>query len=106
MKGSVRRLMEHGIELARQLFPFGSGVGFRFRTIRAGEILPPLGHDPRQPAPAEHVSVIVGPPSGGELPQPVYWCRFKSLTGEEFETRNFTDPGRPAEFRPLEEVEP
>lgn len=100
----------HGIELDGEQFLFGarSDAGFQFRTCRAGEFLPPLQPDSREPVPARSIPLDVPNErywrdEGGRKvgPQPLYFCRFESLFGERWETRNPPDPTAAPEIRRL-----
>jgi hypothetical protein len=87
--------VEHGVEVSDKLHTWEDR---QFRTMRAGEEIPPL-HDSIG-LPVGLSPIVVGVKltewSDDSL---VYWTRFENLLGERFEVRNFPDPTRRAEFR-------
>jgi hypothetical protein len=97
----------HGVEIVcsngSKRMTFGSDDeerGLQFRTLEVSEVIPPL--DPAEPRAAV-------PPSGidtvglsleefnalGDLQERIYWCRFGSLYGDRWETRNSSDGRKP-----------
>ncbi len=74
-------------------------MGARYRTISAGETLPP-GYPNWRPIERQaHPALTVDVLNPG--PDLVYWTRFSNVFGDRFEVLNYPDPARPAVFRRL-----
>ncbi len=89
--------VEHGVSIGDREFPFGGDPGMQFTTIRAHEFLPALDHGAVDPIPSRCISLPIKLVDCEGSP-PVYWCRFESVFGEKWDTRNPTDPTQPAEL--------
>lgn len=97
--------IEHGVECGGVDHEFGGGM--QFRTARAGEFLPPLDQATRQPVPSQFLSVVIAErelPARWRSSGRTYWARFENVFGEQFETRNPTDPRQPAAFMRMEQL--
>jgi len=86
--------VEHGVEVAGKLHTWEDR---QWRTMRAGEAIPPMFDTIGQPVSLS--PIVVGVKKSEWSEDIVYWTRFENLLGERFEVRNFPDPTRPAEFR-------
>jgi hypothetical protein len=94
--------IEHGVQVGKKRFPW---IG-QYRTMRAGEQIPPMLDSIGKPI--QLVPLYVGVPldewtDDGDV---VYWTRFENLLGERFEVRNYPDPNRSAEFQRLARPDP
>jgi hypothetical protein len=88
--------VEHGIEVAGAPYTWEDR---QWRTMRAGEAIPPIPDPIRQPVPDSPLVIGVKLTEWNE--DIIYWTRFENLLGERFEVRNPPDATRPAEFRRL-----
>jgi hypothetical protein len=92
--------VEHGVTVDAKEYVFGAQeTGFMFRTIQPGEYLPPRPVGSSDPAPPAALTVRV-PKSdlaGGMPAEVIYWCRYETLFGERWETRNSSDPTKSPE---------
>lgn len=88
--------VEHGVEVAGELHTWGDR---QYRSIAAGEELPPMLDTIGQPVSLTPLAVGVKLAEWNDGEGLVYWSRFENLLGERFEVRNYPDPTRPAEFR-------
>ena len=89
--------VEHGVEVAGRRYPW---IGL-YRTMRAGEAIPPMFDSIGQPVSLSPIVVGVKLTEWTDENDVVYWTQFENLLGERFEVRNFPDPKRAAEFRPV-----
>ena len=90
--------VEHGIRTDEHEYTSG-GERTRYRTLSADEAVPAgFPEAGGTLAPLE----VQGPHEQGEV---VYWSRFSNVFGERFETRNYWDASKPAEFLPLHQPE-
>jgi hypothetical protein len=94
--------IEHGVQVGNKRFPW---IG-QYRTMRAGEQIPPMLDSIGQPI--QLVPLYVGVPldEWTDKADVVYWTRFENLLGERFEVRNYPDPNRPADFERLPPASP
>jgi hypothetical protein len=86
--------VEHGVEVAGRLHTW---EGRQWRTMRAGEAIPPMFDTIGQPVSLS--PIVVGVKKLEWSDDIVYWTRFENLLGERLEVRNFPDFTRPAEFQ-------
>jgi len=90
--------VEHGIEVSERPRTWND---WQWRSMRAGEFIPPRDAGSTQPVPSEAIVVAVKLAEWGEGRGRVYWSRFENLLGERFEVRNYADATRASEFRRL-----
>ncbi|MGA9313613.1 MAG: hypothetical protein WBV77_03180 [Solirubrobacteraceae bacterium] len=95
--------IEHGVEVWGQVWPFGGQQTRQFRTIQPGASIPPVANGEEVP---DDLIVKHIPEhsfyADDEVPEEVvYWCRYESLFGERWETRNSSDSTKPPEIRRL-----
>ncbi|HEX4483315.1 MAG TPA: hypothetical protein VH081_05965 [Solirubrobacteraceae bacterium] len=86
--------VEHGIEIAGKSYTWND---WQWRSMRAGEFIPPLSPASTQPVPEGEIVVLV-PALEWERRTLVYWSRFENLLGDRFEVRNYDDPRAPSRF--------
>jgi hypothetical protein len=86
--------VEHGIDVAGTPHTWENR---QWRTMRAGEAIPPIPDPIRQPVPDSPLVIGVRLTDWDE--DITYWTRFENLLGERFEVRNPPDATTPAEFR-------
>lgn len=94
--------IEHGVEVwgTEWLFQRGS----QFRSVQPGASIPPSPEG--EELPGELLEKRI--PEGSFYPDDevpddvVYWCRYESLFGDRWETRNSNSPFVPPEIRRLE----
>jgi hypothetical protein len=86
--------VEHGVDVAGTPHTWENR---QWRTMRAGEAIPPIPDPIRQPVPDSPLVIGVRLTEWDEAI--IYWTRFENLLGERFEVRNPPDATRPAEFR-------
>jgi hypothetical protein len=91
--------VEHGVDVGRIRYPW---IG-QYRTMRAGEQIPPMLDSIGTPVQLRPIQVGV-PLDKWNADDYRYWTRFENLLGERFEVLNFPDPNRPAEFKRLSET--
>jgi hypothetical protein len=100
--------IEHGVEVGERQHLLGNGeAGFQYRTCQAGEFLPPLPPNSTHRVPAQGILLEIPNAefwTGGldrENPptEIVYFCRYESLFGERWETRNSSNPAKPPEIK-------
>jgi hypothetical protein len=86
--------VEHGVEVAGKLHTWEDR---QWRTMRAGEAIPPMFDAIGQPVSIS--PIVVGVKLADWNEDIIYWARFENLLGERFEVRNPPDPTKAAEFR-------
>lgn len=99
--------IEHGVEVWGREWAFGGELSRQYRSIQPGATIPPTGPggDPSDSVIVKHI------PEGmfyldDEMPEEViYWCRYESLFGDRWETRNSNDSTQAPEIRRLSPVE-
>lgn len=96
--------LEHGVEVWGQSWPFGGAQTRQFRSVQPGCSIPPT--DDGDPEPGNFIVRHIPELSfyaDDECPdEVVYWCRFESLFGDRWETRNSSDPTQPPEILRLD----
>ena len=91
--------IKHGVEVAGVDYPFAGGM--EFRAARPGEFLPGLDPGATQPIPSRFIRVVLRVEAlsvGWERIARTYWARFENVFGDQFETRNPSDPAQSAAF--------
>jgi len=88
--------VEHGVEVAGKLHTWND---WQYRSMRAGEAIPPLYDVTTQPVAVTPIVVGVNAGEWHDGKGLMYWTRFENLLGERFEVRNPPDATVPAEFR-------
>ena len=95
--------IEHGVEVWGQVWAFGGHQTRQFRTIQPGASIPPAMNGEEIPGDliVKHIPENNFYPDDEKPEEVVYWCRYESLFGERWETRNSSDPTKPPEIRRL-----
>lgn len=95
--------IEHGVEVWGHTWPFGGQQARQFRTIQPGASIPPATSADEAPDDliVKHIPENSFYPDDEVPEEVVYWCRYESLFGERWETRNSSDPTKPPEIRRL-----
>jgi hypothetical protein len=86
--------VEHGVDVAGTPHTWENR---QWRTMRAGEAIPPIPDPVRQPVPDS--PLVIGVRLTDWEEDIMYWTRFENLLGERFEVRNPPDATAPAQFR-------
>jgi hypothetical protein len=96
--------VEHGVEIWEQQWPFGGTQTRQFRSVQPGMSIPPAvnAHDTPEEFIVKHIPTSQFYPDDEVPDEVVYWCRYESLFGDRWETRNSNDPTRPPEIRRLD----
>jgi hypothetical protein len=91
--------VKHGVEVEGIDHPFGGGMGYR--TLRPEESAPPLDQTTGKLVVIRPLMVVLREEDllpGWPTAVGTYWARFENVFGEQFETRNPTDPLQSAAF--------
>jgi hypothetical protein len=99
--------IEHGVEVWSKTWPFGGSAARQFRSVQPGASIPPTGDGEDQPDEfiTKHIPESEFYPDDEAPDEVVYWCRFESLFGDRWETRNSNDPTQAPEIRRLPQAE-
>lgn len=94
----------HGIEVWGRTWAFGGAQERQFRSVQPTASIPPAL--PGEETPDEFIVKHIPAAEfyvDDEVPEEVvYWCRYESLFGDRWETRNSSDPGQPPEIKRLD----
>jgi hypothetical protein len=95
--------IEHGVEVWGTSWIFGGAQARQYRSVQPGASIPPTLEGETEPESliARHIPEASFFPDDEVPDEVVYWCRFESLFGDRWETRNSNDPRQPPEVRRL-----
>lgn len=96
--------IEHGVEVWGRSWLFGGAQTRQFRSVQPGASIPPSREGEEIPDDfiVKHIPEQMFYPDAEVPHEVVYWCRYESLFGDRWETRNSNDPTQPPEIRRIE----
>jgi hypothetical protein len=93
--------IEHGVEVWGRSWLFGGDTGRQFRSVQPGASIPPAvrGEEVPDELIVKHLPEVAFYLDEETPDEVVYWCRYESLFGDRWETRNSNDPTKAPELR-------